>query len=74
MKDLGGTIRRWLDFIQEFSFMVNHQAGKNNVNADPMQVQLLRTQLMCTNCPGYLVMYSQLRNNIHPRRVQVECQ
>ena len=34
MKDPGGTIRRWLDFIQEFSFTVNHRAGKNNVNAD----------------------------------------
>ena len=34
MKDLGGTIRLWLDFIQEFSFTVDHPAGKNNVNAD----------------------------------------
>ena len=34
MKDPGGTIRRWLDFIQEFSFTVKHRAGKNNINAD----------------------------------------
>ena len=34
MKNPGGTIRRWLDFIQEFSFTVTHRAGKHNVNAD----------------------------------------
>ena len=34
MKDPGGTIRRWLYFIQEFTFKVNHWAGKNNVNAN----------------------------------------
>ena len=34
MKDLGGTIRRWLDFIQEFSFTVTHREGKYNVNAN----------------------------------------
>ena len=34
MKDPGGTIRRWLDFIQEFNFTVTHRAGKHNVNAD----------------------------------------
>ena len=34
MKDPGGTIRRWLNFIQEFNFTVTHQAGKHNVNAD----------------------------------------
>ena len=34
MKDPGGTIRRWLDFIQEFNFTVHHRAGKDNVNAD----------------------------------------
>ena len=34
MKDPGGTIRRWLDFIQEFNFTVHHRSGKNNVNAD----------------------------------------
>ena len=34
MKDPGGTIRRWLDYMQEFSFTVNHLAGKYNVNAD----------------------------------------
>ena len=28
MKDPGGTIRRWLDFIQEFNFTVHHRAGK----------------------------------------------
>ena len=27
MKDPGGTNRRWLNFIQEFSFTVTHQAG-----------------------------------------------
>ena len=34
MKDPGGTIWRWLDFIQELSFTVNHWAGKHNVFAD----------------------------------------
>jgi len=34
MKDPGGTIPRWLDYIQEFNFTVLHRSGKNNVNAD----------------------------------------
>ena len=34
MKDSGGTIRRWLDFIQQFDFTVMHRAGKTNINAD----------------------------------------
>jgi len=34
MKDTGGTIRRWLDFIQQFDFTVVHRAGKYNTNAD----------------------------------------
>ena len=34
MKDPGGTIRRWLDFIQGFNFSVIHRAGKTNVNTD----------------------------------------
>ena len=34
MKDPGGTIRQCFDFIQEFSFTVNHRAGKHNINAD----------------------------------------
>ena len=34
MKDSGGTIRQWLDFIQQFNFKVMHQAGKTNINAD----------------------------------------
>ena len=34
MKDLGGTIQRWLDFIQELYFTVTHQAGKHNINAN----------------------------------------
>ena len=33
-KDSSGTIRRWLDFIQQFSFKVMHRAGKTNINAD----------------------------------------
>ena len=28
MKDTGGTIRRWLDFIQQFNFTVVHREGK----------------------------------------------
>ena len=34
MKDSGGTIRRLLDFIQQFNFKVMHRAGKTNINAD----------------------------------------
>ena len=34
MKDSGGTIRRWLDYIQQFNFTVMHRAGKTNINAD----------------------------------------
>ena len=34
MKDSGGTIRRWLDFTQQFNFKVMHRAGKTNINAD----------------------------------------
>jgi len=34
MKDSRGTIRRWLDFIQQFDFTVMHRAGKTNINAD----------------------------------------
>ena len=34
MKDTGGTIRRWLDFIQQFNFTVVHRSGKYNINAD----------------------------------------
>ena len=34
MKDPGGTIRRWLDCIQQFNFTVTHRAGKYNTNAD----------------------------------------
>ena len=34
MKDPGGNIRQWLDFIQEFNFSLNHRAGKHNINAD----------------------------------------
>ena len=34
MKDSSGTIRQWLDFIQQFSFKVMHRAGKTNINAD----------------------------------------
>ena len=33
MKDSGGTVRRWLDYIQ-FDFVVKHRAGKYNTNAD----------------------------------------
>ena len=28
MRDTGGTIRRWLDFIQQFDFRVTHRSGK----------------------------------------------
>ena len=28
MRDTGGTIRRWLDFIQQFDFTVTHRSGK----------------------------------------------
>ena len=34
MKDSGGTIRRWLDYIQEFNFTVPHSAGKYNSNKE----------------------------------------
>ena len=34
MKYSGGTIRQWLDFIQQFNFKVMHPAGKTNINAD----------------------------------------
>jgi len=34
MKDSGGTFRRWIDFIQQFDFMVMHRAGKTTINAD----------------------------------------
>ena len=34
LKDSGGTIRHWLDFIQQFDFTVTHRAGKYNINAD----------------------------------------
>ena len=34
MKDSGGTVRRWLDYIQQFDFVVKHRAGKYNTNAD----------------------------------------
>ena len=30
----GGTVRRWLDYIQQFDFVVKHRAGKYNTNAD----------------------------------------
>ena len=34
MKNPGGFIWRWLDFIQEFNLTVIHQAVKHNLNAD----------------------------------------
>ena len=34
MKDLGGTIGRWLDFIPKFNFTVTHLSSKHNVNAN----------------------------------------
>ena len=34
MKEPGGTVRRWLDYIQQFNFTVQHRAGKYNTNAD----------------------------------------
>ena len=34
MKDTGGTIRHWLDFIQQFDFTVTHRSGKYNTNPD----------------------------------------
>ena len=66
MKDLGGTIRRWLDYIQQFNFTVMHRAGKTNINADlisrathmddppppPMQIQLRKVTKTCSPCPG----------------------
>ena len=30
MRDTGGTIRCWLDFIQPFDFTVTHRSGKYN--------------------------------------------
>ena len=34
MKDSGGTVRQWWDYIQQFNFTVKNQAGKYNTNAD----------------------------------------
>ena len=34
IKDSGGTVRRWFDYIQQFNFTVTHRAGKTNINKD----------------------------------------
>ena len=62
MKDSGGTIRRWLDFIQQFNFKVMHRAGKTNINADLISTwrtpppltwtPLHKVTRTCSPCPG----------------------
>ena len=34
MKDSGGIVQHWLDYIQQFDFTVTHSSDKNNINAD----------------------------------------
>ena len=34
MKDSRRTIRRWIDFLQQFDFAVAQRAGKTNINVD----------------------------------------
>ena len=36
MQDPGGTVRRWLDYLQQYSFSVVHKPGKTHVNADSL--------------------------------------
>ena len=36
MRDPGGTVRRWLDYLQSYSFTVEHRAGKLLTNADSL--------------------------------------
>ena len=67
--------------------MVTHRAGKHNVNPDLISrahhmseptpsVEGTITQntdrILPEYCPGCQVMYTQLWNNIHPQRAQVE--
>ena len=62
MKDLGGTIQRWLDFIQEFNFTVTHQAGKHNINADLIS----RARHMSEPTPSNEDTITLLSCDIHP--------
>ncbi|HSG06259.1 MAG TPA: reverse transcriptase family protein, partial [Nitrospiria bacterium] len=36
MKDPGGTVRRWMEYLQKFSFSVVHRPGRELVNADSL--------------------------------------
>ena len=36
LKDTGGRLARWMMYLQQFDFQVEHRAGRNHGNADAM--------------------------------------
>ena len=80
MKDSGGTVLCWLDYIQQFNFMVTHYAGKYNINADLIsrathmklhpwaQSPLLKVKKKCIPYPGLWQITTQ---NIYPPHAKV---
>ncbi len=62
MKDPGGTVRRWLDYIQQFNFTVQHRAGKYNTNADLIS----RAKHMDEPSPSCIDSITQGKEEIYP--------
>ena len=62
MKDTGGTVRRWLDLIQEFDFTVTHWSGKNNINADLIS----HAKHMSEPSPSDIESITQGKEDIYP--------
>jgi hypothetical protein len=62
MKDSGGTVRRWLDHIQQFNFTVKHRAGKYNTNADLIS----RAKHMDEPSPSCVDSITQGKEEIYP--------
>jgi len=62
MKDLGGTVRRWLDYIQQFKFTVTHCAGKYNTNADLIS----RAKHMDEPSPSCIDSITQGKEELYP--------
>ena len=62
MKDPGGTVRRWLDYIQQFNFTVQHRAGKYNTNADLIS----RAKHMDEPSPSCIDSITQGKEELYP--------
>ena len=62
MKDPGGTTHRWLDYIQQFNFMVTHRAGKYNTNADLIS----RAKHMDEPSPSCIDSITQGKEELYP--------